>query len=74
VGELTSALIGLLPPAKVTGNNSAFASVRPPDVCLRRRYALLTVKNHLKSILSKFNADDRTYALMIALKRGCIEV
>jgi DNA-binding NarL/FixJ family response regulator len=33
-----------------------------------------TVKNHLKSILSKLNADDRTHAVMIALKRGYIEV
>jgi DNA-binding NarL/FixJ family response regulator len=32
-----------------------------------------TVKNHLKSILSKLNADDRTHAVMIALKRGYIE-
>jgi DNA-binding NarL/FixJ family response regulator len=33
-----------------------------------------TVKNHLKSILSKLNADDRTHAVMIALKRGYIEM
>jgi DNA-binding NarL/FixJ family response regulator len=32
-----------------------------------------TVKNHLKSILFKLNADDRTHAVMIALKRGYIE-
>ena len=33
-----------------------------------------TVKNHLKIILSKLNADDRTHAVTIALKRGYIEV
>jgi DNA-binding NarL/FixJ family response regulator len=33
-----------------------------------------TVKNHLKNILSKLNADDRTHAVMIALKRGYIEL
>ena len=33
-----------------------------------------TVKNHLKSILSKLSADDRTHAVMIALKRGYIEL
>jgi len=33
-----------------------------------------TVKNHLKSILSKLDADDRTHAVMIAVKRGYIEV
>jgi DNA-binding NarL/FixJ family response regulator len=33
-----------------------------------------TVKNHLKSILSKLNADDRTHAVTIALKRGYIEL
>ena len=29
-----------------------------------------TVKNHLKSILSKLNASDRTHAVMIAFKAG----
>ena len=33
-----------------------------------------TVKNHLKSILSKLGADDRTHAVTIALKRGYIEI
>lgn len=33
-----------------------------------------TVKNHLKSILSKLNASDRTHAVMIALKRGFLEM
>jgi DNA-binding NarL/FixJ family response regulator len=33
-----------------------------------------TVKNHLKNILSKLSADDRTHAVMIALKRGYIEL
>jgi DNA-binding NarL/FixJ family response regulator len=32
-----------------------------------------TVKNHLKSILSKLNASDRTHAVMIALKRGFLD-
>jgi DNA-binding NarL/FixJ family response regulator len=33
-----------------------------------------TVKNHLKNILSKLNADDRTHAVIIALKRGYIDL
>jgi DNA-binding NarL/FixJ family response regulator len=33
-----------------------------------------TVKNHLKSILSKLDASDRTHAVMIALRRGILEV
>jgi DNA-binding NarL/FixJ family response regulator len=33
-----------------------------------------TVKNHLKSILSKLNASDRTHAVMIALKRGFFDM
>lgn len=33
-----------------------------------------TVKNHIKSILSKLDADDRTHAVTIALKRGYIEL
>ena len=33
-----------------------------------------TVKNHIKSILSKLDASDRTGAVMIALRRGYIEM
>ena len=33
-----------------------------------------TVKNHLKSILSKLNASDRTHAVMIALRRGFLDM
>ena len=33
-----------------------------------------TVKAHMKSILSKLGANDRTHAVMIALKRGIIDV
>jgi DNA-binding NarL/FixJ family response regulator len=33
-----------------------------------------TVKNHIKSILCKLDADDRTHAVTIALKRGYIEL
>src|SRR5262245_17353931 len=33
-----------------------------------------TVKAHLKNILSKLDANDRTHAVTIALKRGIIEI
>jgi two-component system, NarL family, response regulator len=33
-----------------------------------------TVKGHLKSILSKLGANDRTHAVTIALKRGIIDI
>jgi DNA-binding NarL/FixJ family response regulator len=33
-----------------------------------------TVKNHPKNILSKLNADDRTHAVTIALRRGYIDL
>jgi DNA-binding NarL/FixJ family response regulator len=33
-----------------------------------------TVKGHLKSILSKLGASDRTHAVMIAIKRGFLDV
>jgi DNA-binding NarL/FixJ family response regulator len=33
-----------------------------------------TVKAHMRSILSKLGANDRTHAVTIALKRGIIEV
>ena len=32
-----------------------------------------TVKNHVKSILSKRGASDRTHAVVIALQRGIID-
>jgi DNA-binding NarL/FixJ family response regulator len=33
-----------------------------------------TVKGHVKNILSKLGANDRTQAVTIALKRGIIEL
>jgi len=33
-----------------------------------------TVKNHVKNTLSKLNANDRTDEVVIAIKRGYIEV
>ena len=33
-----------------------------------------TVKSHMKSILPKLNARDRTHAVMIAVKRGMLDV
>jgi DNA-binding NarL/FixJ family response regulator len=33
-----------------------------------------TVKGHLKNILAKLNAHDRTHAVMIALKRGILDL
>jgi DNA-binding NarL/FixJ family response regulator len=33
-----------------------------------------TVKNHVKSILSKLDASDRTHAVTIALRRGILEM
>src|SRR5262249_19587787 len=35
---------------------------------------LHTLTNNLKSILSKLNASDRTHAVMIALKRGFLDM
>lgn len=32
-----------------------------------------TVKGHMKSILSKLGANDRTHAVTIAMKRGCLD-
>ena len=33
-----------------------------------------TVKAHMKSIMSKLGANDRTHAVTIAVKRGIIEI
>jgi DNA-binding NarL/FixJ family response regulator len=41
-------------------------------IALQLRISEGTVKTHLRSILSKLNADDRTHAVTIAMKRGFI--
>jgi two-component system, NarL family, response regulator len=43
-------------------------------VALRLAISEETVKAHMKSILSKLGANDRTHAVTIALKRGIIEI
>jgi DNA-binding NarL/FixJ family response regulator len=44
------------------------------DVALSLGIAEETVKAHMKSILSKLQANDRTHAVAIALRRGIIEM
>lgn len=43
-------------------------------VAVRLEISEETVKAHMKNILSKLNANDRTHAVTIALKRGIIEI
>jgi len=43
-------------------------------VALRLSVSEETVKTHMRSILSKLGANDRTHAVTIALKRGIIEI
>ena len=43
-------------------------------VALRLAVAEETVKAHMRSILSKLGANDRTHAVTIALRRGIIEI
>jgi DNA-binding NarL/FixJ family response regulator len=43
-------------------------------VALRLEISEETVKAHMKSILAKLNANDRTHAVTIAMKRGIIGV
>lgn len=40
------------------------------DLCISKH----TVKNHIKSILSKLDASDRTDAVVIGIRRGYIEM
>src|SRR5262249_54294716 len=40
----------------------------------RLRISEDTVKGHVRSILSKLNASDRTHAVTIALRRGFLEL
>ena len=43
-------------------------------VALHLAVSEATIKTHMKSILSKLGANDRTHAVTIALKRGIIEL
>ena len=43
-------------------------------VAQRLKVSEETVKAHMKNILSKLGANDRTHAVTIALKRGIIEI
>ncbi|WP_158942960.1 response regulator transcription factor [Granulicella sp. S190] len=43
-------------------------------IAMRLAISEHTVKGHLKSILSKLDASDRTHAVMIALKRGFLDL
>jgi DNA-binding NarL/FixJ family response regulator len=43
-------------------------------VAIRLKVSEETVKAHMKNILSKLGANDRTHAVTIALKRGIIEI
>ena len=44
------------------------------SVAVHLRISEETVKAHMKSILSKLGANDRTHAVTIALKRGIIDI
>jgi DNA-binding NarL/FixJ family response regulator len=44
------------------------------QIALRLAISEGTVKSHMKSILPKLNARDRTHAVMIAVKRGMLDV
>jgi DNA-binding NarL/FixJ family response regulator len=43
-------------------------------IAVRLEISEETVKAHMKNILAKLNANDRTHAVTIALKRGIIEI
>jgi DNA-binding NarL/FixJ family response regulator len=53
-----------------------WVAVGTPNRAIATRLAITegTVKGHLKSILSKLDARDRTHAVTIALERGFIEL
>ena len=44
------------------------------QIALRLTISEGTVKSHMKNILPKLNARDRTHAVMIAVKRGMLDV
>jgi DNA-binding NarL/FixJ family response regulator len=44
------------------------------EIAVRLSLTEVTVKSHVKNILSKLGANDRTHALTIAVKRGIIDL
>ena len=47
---------------------------RNRDIVVKLSIAEGTVKGHMKNIMAKLGANDRTQALAIALRRGVIEL
>jgi len=77
--------VGLLLPLAVSvcqasdAGNAHFVGPEPCALCHKEVAAELgisegTIKTHMKNILPKLSATDRTHAVMIALKRGILDL
>jgi DNA-binding CsgD family transcriptional regulator len=65
---------GALTPREVTVIGLVAAGNSNKEVAAQLSLTEVTVKSHLKNILSKLGANDRTHAVTIALKRGIIDL
>ncbi len=74
IGLAENALRGALTPSEIAVLR--FVAEGNSNKQIARRLGLTedTIKNRIKSILSKLHAEDRTHAAMIAIRRGVIDI
>ena len=65
---------GVLTPREVEVLRLVAAGNANKEIGARLSLAEVTIKSHVKNILAKLEANDRTHAVTIALKRGIIDL
>jgi DNA-binding NarL/FixJ family response regulator len=65
---------GALTPREVVVLRLVAAGKSNKEIGAQLSLTEVTVKSHVKNILAKLGANDRTHAVTIALKRGIIEL
>jgi len=65
---------GTLTPREIVVLRLVAAGNSNKEIGVQLSLTEVTVKSHLKNVLAKLGANDRTHAVTIALKRGIIEL
>jgi DNA-binding NarL/FixJ family response regulator len=65
---------GALTPREIEVLRLVAAGNANKEIGVRLSLTEVTVKSHVKNVLAKLGANDRTHAVAIALKRGIIDL